>query len=132
MGNIPSGWTDFLGWTNIDTYPLDNVWRLLAADRGPDCNPPPHFYQLACANAFHQIEPGHGLDIAKELTTSGFIVKQFLERVQSVVWGRRLMRTTSYGLVGLVPAETRKRDLIVILSGCSVPVVLRWVEALRE
>ena len=39
------------------------------------------------------------------------------------------MRTNSYGLVGLVPAETKKRELILILSGCSVPVVLRRVEA---
>ncbi|KAK3167531.1 hypothetical protein OEA41_010658 [Lepraria neglecta] len=129
MKNIPSGWTDFLGWTNTDTNPPDKLWRLLAADRGPDCNPLPHFYHLAYAKSFQQIEPGHGLDIAKELTTAGVAMKQFLKRVQSVVWGRRLMRTNSHRLVGLVPAETNKRELIVILSGCSVPVVSRRVEA---
>ena len=128
MGNIPGGWTDFLGWTNTSTDPPEELWRLLVADRDSIGNPPPIFYRVVCAKVFQQIEPSHGLHIATKLTAAGAVEKQFLLRVQSVVWGRRLMRTSSHNLIGLVPEETKKRDMIAILHGCSVPVVLRRVE----
>ncbi|KAL9617980.1 MAG: hypothetical protein Q9160_007285 [Pyrenula sp. 1 TL-2023] len=37
---------------------------------------------------------------------------------------RRLM-TTEKGHIGMVPTEARKRDLICVLFGCSVPMILR-------
>ena len=46
-------------------------------------------------------------------------------RLQSVIWGRRLARTKAHNFLALVPREARRRDLICIISGCSVPVVLR-------
>jgi hypothetical protein len=53
-------------------------------------------------------------------------VPPFLQRVEECVWNRRLTKTSN-NRMGLVPEETRKDDLVIILLGCSVPVVLRPV-----
>ena len=144
MGNIPPGWIGFLGWTDVSTLPPENVWRLLIADRGLDGRLPPRLYRLCCAQVFKQTQPGYGLNrserfkwitsdhglnisISQQLAHSEALVQKFLRRIQSVVWGRRLISTRKNKLLGLAPAETKNSDVIAILYGCSVPVVLRQV-----
>lgn len=51
-------------------------------------------------------------------------VAVFLRRVQAVVWKRRLFMTNE-GYIGIGPAHMQTGDSVNILSGCSVPVVLR-------
>ena len=56
--------------------------------------------------------------------------KRFLERMQSVVWNRRVFsaytpRHSGQKLIGLAPQRAEDGDQIWILTGCSVPVVLR-------
>jgi hypothetical protein len=53
--------------------------------------------------------------------------RDFLLRVQSVVWGRMLFLTQE-GRPGIGPGSCQVGDLVVVLYGCSVPVVLRWHE----
>ena len=140
MGNIPPGWVDFLGWTDSSTSPPEKVWRLLVANRERRGQLPPMYYRLACTQAFKQIKPDHrpnlsrrsqrispyhGLNISQKLADSTTLVQDFLRRVQSVVWGRRLVKTEQHSFVGLAPAETENGDLVAILYGCSVPVILR-------
>lgn len=142
MGNIPPGWVDFLGWTDTSTPPPEKVWRLLVANRKSDGQLPPIYYRLACRQAFEQIKPDRsfnlsqrfqqitpdrGLDISQQLADSTTLVQDFLIRVESVVWGRRLIKTEQHSFVGLAPAETENGDLVAILYGCSVPVILRRV-----
>lgn len=142
MGNIPPGWMHFLGWTDTSTPAPENLWRILVADRDLNGYLPPSYYRQACTQVFQQIKLGHGfnlsqrfrqmtpdlgLNISQELAGSTVLVREFLHRVQSVVWGRRLIKTEEHGFVGLAPEETREEDVIAILYGCSVPVILRLV-----
>jgi hypothetical protein len=52
--------------------------------------------------------------------------RDILERIQSVVWNRRLLELSRIeGSLGLGPSEARKGDVIVILYGCIVSVLLQ-------
>ena len=133
MGNIPPGWIDFLGWKDIKGSPPDKAWRTLVGDREPGAGPPPTaFYRRACERTFQRVEPGQGLDTRKEADRRDPITEDFVLRVQTVVWGRRLIRTEKHDLVGLAPGATKKRDVVAILNGLSVPVVLRQVQDAAE
>ena len=140
MGNIPPGWMDFLGWTEVSTLPPESSWRLLVANRDPNGRLPPTHYRLALQQVFQQIRPSHsfnlsqrfqritsdeGLNVSQQLAVSTAHVQEFLHRVQSVVWRRRLIMTEEHRSVGLAPAETQEGDVVAILYGCSVPVILR-------
>ena len=145
MGNVPPGWVHFLGWTDTSTPAPEKVWRLFVAGRAgveQGGQLPPLYYQQACTQAFQQTKLGHGfnlsqrfrqvtpdlgLNISQQLAGSTALVQLFLYRVQSVIWGRRLIKTEEYGYVGLAPEETREEDVVAILYGCSVPVILRLV-----
>ncbi|KAK5135282.1 hypothetical protein LTR08_005385 [Meristemomyces frigidus] len=131
-GIIPSGWLDLLDWKGPPERVPDRVWRTLVADRGPGglLEPPAHWV-LACKWVFEQrVRRGH--INTNELITSGkcpSIATEFLRRVQAVMWDRMLVLTQgsrrSKKLLALVPPEAEEGDFIVILYGCSVPVVLR-------
>ena len=61
-------------------------------------------------------------------TIGSQVVKDFLERVQAVTWGKRLLRTKVKDWLGLgpnKPKSVQNGDAICILFGCSVPVILR-------
>lgn len=130
QGNIPATWTDFAEWKEVSSLPPNHFWRTLVADRGPDGLIPPSYYQLACQHAFDQRTVGGDLVIG-DLLRAGMpmIVSEFLERVQSVIFQRRLFRSKDHGLLGLAPSSARKKDLICILYGLSVPVILRPVRS---
>ena len=142
MGNIPPSWMKLLGRGDKSTPPAEEVWRLLVANRGPHGHLPPMYYQIACQVVFENTQSDHGLsrserftwlsldygiNINQQLTSSSGIVREFLDRMQSVVWGRRLIKTTAKGLLGLAPGGTKISDVVAILYGCSVPVILREV-----
>ncbi|KAF2624288.1 hypothetical protein BU25DRAFT_413549 [Macroventuria anomochaeta] len=48
----------------------------------------------------------------------------FLEGLRTCTWNRRLVEIST-GNWGLAPLSTRRRDIVCILMGCSLPVVLR-------
>ncbi|OCL04902.1 HET-domain-containing protein, partial [Glonium stellatum] len=131
-GIIPSTWLDLVGWAGPPDPVPDRFWRTLVADRGPGGQKyPPAYFPLACKWVFEQ-RSRRGNVNTNEILTFGrcpSIITEFLQRVQSVVWGRRLIlsegRRGSKQLLALVPVEAEEGDLICILYGCSVPVVLR-------
>lgn len=132
MGNIPPDWTSLLGWENITKPAPEKAWRTLIGDRGRD----PRFfipasYSRACEQAFRQVQPGHGLNIEQARIPGDRINQDFLDCVQRVVWGRRLIKTKS-GFTGLAPEATKKQDIVAILYGLSVPVVLRHISNATE
>lgn len=52
---------------------------------------------------------------------------EFLRRVQATTWNRRFM-VTERDSIGFAPPEAVVGDMIVLLWGCSVPVILRELE----
>ena len=124
-GMILNEWLEAGGWDDHTKDPPDKFWRTLVADRGPNGLNAPRFYPRACKAARNQSVKGSHISTSSLVHYGkSTIVAKFARRVQEVVWMRRLV-TTERDLLGLVPAETKKRDLICILFGCSVPVVLR-------
>ncbi|KAF1915925.1 heterokaryon incompatibility protein-domain-containing protein [Ampelomyces quisqualis] len=136
-----------LGWSfdkNATTIPEvpDQLWQTLVADRGPDGKPTPSWYKSACQSILaHQSNNGH-INIDKILHRSSMlgqpnIMQAYLQRVKGVTWNRSFVQAKSFQkqdqvedqlqeqLVGFSPPKTEVGDMIVILFGCSVPVVLR-------
>jgi hypothetical protein len=111
-----------------EELPPENFWRTLVADRGPNGSYAPVFYRRACQYAFKQSGVASAInteDLLDSIKLS--MVKEFLQRVQEVVWNRQLIKTKR-GYLGLAPEAAEKGDLVCILYGCSVPVVIREVE----
>ncbi|CAF9918515.1 hypothetical protein IMSHALPRED_004328 [Imshaugia aleurites] len=124
-GIILNEWLSAGGWTDMSALPPDEFWRTLVADRGPNGVNPPTFYPRACKSALNQsVKGGHISTSTLVHNGKSTIVAKFLRRVQEVIWMRRLI-VTEYDFLGLAPEMSKKRDLICILYGCSVPVALR-------
>jgi hypothetical protein len=129
-GIVPSEWrkSKAVSWTDIEEPPPQRFWRTLVGNRDQYGQRPPPYWRSFCGAAFASVPVGGELD-TKELTAmkncpSG--QREILERIQSVVWNRRLVELSRIeGSMGLGPSETRKGDIVVILYGCSVPVLLR-------
>ena len=121
----PDRWRAAGGWTNSAEKPPDAYWRTLVADRGPDGSDTPDFYPIACQeqaeDRYYYV--GKNFKLGHPTPNDENVVK-FVQRVQEVVRNRRLIHT-KYGRLGLAPHLAKKRDLVCILFGCSVPIVLR-------
>ncbi|KAH8665930.1 heterokaryon incompatibility protein-domain-containing protein [Tricladium varicosporioides] len=106
----------------------DRLWRTLVADRDKSGHKPPYWYYLAavyCLSAVVKTNAPYFDTTILPSDSRSDSVLHFLERVQSVVWGRRFFKSAYNNLFGLVPGAARTGDLVCILYGCSVPVVLR-------
>jgi hypothetical protein len=121
---IPLEWAELAGWETSMRRKPEEFWRTLVADRTSDGRDPPLMYKRACEDVF--MDKSGDVDIRGLLLFSPKIIHEFLKRVETVVWGRRLIKTRE-GRLGLVPRESKEGDLICILLGCSVPVVLRRI-----
>jgi len=98
-------------------------WRTMVAGKGPNGQNPPLSYSLVCQELFDEVY-SINLQEAKNLTTND-VLKEFINRVLAIIWGRRLARTSKHKRLALLPEETKSGDVICILYGCTVPVVLR-------
>lgn len=124
-GIILNEWLSAGGWTDMSALPPDEFWRTLVADRGPNGVNPPTFYPRACKAALNQsVKGGHISTSTLVHNGKSTVVAKFLRRVQEVIWMRRLI-ITEHEFLGLAPEMSKKRDLLCILYGCSVPVALR-------
>jgi hypothetical protein len=136
-GVIPSLALEWGGWPKSDDGPPpvevpDKLWRTLVADRDPDGNNAPPWYRRACLECLQHVNPSGDLNTEqfKNVECTPASMKMFMERVKAVVWRRQFFVTKGKEgrkkpLYGLAPPDTRERDVICILFGCSVPVVLR-------
>ncbi len=135
-GIIPSQWLHVGAWKDTSEYPPDQFWRTLVGNRDNHGQRPPAHWMRACKDAFSRRPTGGALD-TKELLMYDCpaATTNFVERVQRMVWERRLVLLTpppysSSGggpkqPLGLAPVKCKKGDLVCILFGCSVPVLLR-------
>jgi Heterokaryon incompatibility protein (HET) len=128
-GIIPNSWPEFVGWTDFKTDPPEEFWRTLVADRTAEKGECPLYYARACQAVFlEKVEGGNVVTSDITTTIDSELMESVMERLRSVVWGRRLIRTKGQQLLGLAPSEpraTKKHDLVCILLGCTVPVILR-------
>ncbi|KAL3418152.1 hypothetical protein PVAG01_09867 [Phlyctema vagabunda] len=125
---------EICGWSKrTKTANLDQVWRILVADRGPNGTNPPTWYRRACEACLEWYAMKSGEDVfntstLKNLPGTPAAKIAFLERVQQVTWNRRIIRTdkqNAQAYIGVAPQESERSDIVCILYGCSVPVVLR-------
>jgi hypothetical protein len=126
---IPESWYKFGHWEDREEIPPDPFWRTIVADRDAQGEKCPAWYPQACRVSFGETIEGADAQtsIMKE-TIGSRVVEDFLERVQAVTWGKRLLRTTVKDWLGLgpnKPKSVQNGDAICILFGCSVPVILR-------
>ena len=123
-GILPKEWRNIGGRSNKSKASEDWFWRTLVADRDLKGLACPAWYKLASE---HVLQDSDELDLDTRrlmFQSSPGIVFDFLRRVQSVIWGRRLA-TLDQGYVVLGPRSCEVGDLVCILHGCSVPVLLR-------
>lgn len=141
-GIIPGKWLEKLGWNktaNQNRVP-DRLWRTIVADRNAEGGRTPGWYQRACLHCLRdaKITDTNGSLAANSTIAraSSEMTREFVRRVESVVWNRRLFsaapdkrldRPDDFLFFGLGPEETQDGDELCILFGCTVPVLLRKV-----
>ena len=105
----------------------DSFWKTLVADRGPDGSHAPSWYARAFLYCLHHNPTGdiNTNRLIHECEADSSLVVDFLQRVQSVIWNRKLLVSKDKGWIGLAPMAAEVGDVICVLYGCSVPVVLR-------
>ncbi|KAF5873565.1 putative heterokaryon incompatibility protein [Botrytis fragariae] len=121
----------------------DMFWRTIVSDRNSKGNSPPDWYLRACKESY-RLSSTKGLDAAVNSVSpedydalntvkisekgdnlrSPTMVTSFLNRVQAVIWNRR-MAVTEQDALAMVPCEAQDGDRICIIFGCSIPVILR-------
>jgi hypothetical protein len=129
-GVIPWGWVETWRQRQEDGQ-MPDLWRVLVAGRSHDGTAAPNWFRRAFDSTFSpekSILNERGVDLPAMLKAASLSnVANYLRRVSSCVWGRRLLVSTeeSAGYFGLVPREAAPGDMICLLEGCSVPVVFR-------
>ncbi|KAG4427563.1 hypothetical protein IFR05_016954 [Cadophora sp. M221] len=111
----------------VDTVP-DAFWRTLVADRGPNGSNAPSWYRRAFLYCLAESTPTGDINTSRLIETGEVgsnLVIDFLERVQSIIWNRKLIVSQKSNLIGLAPPAAQENDIICVLHGCSVPVILR-------
>ncbi|KAF2652232.1 HET-domain-containing protein [Lophiostoma macrostomum CBS 122681] len=132
-GVVPETWFDLGGWdpeTDSEEPPPEEFWRTLVADRDDTGRNPPAWYPLACRNTLLYFNNSTGpnavnLPLVGSHMEDPALLKRYIKRSQSVIWGRRLGRTHKHNLLALLPPKALENDLICIIFGVDVPVVLR-------
>lgn len=124
---------ELCGWSKgKGTSDIDQVWRILVANRGPNGTNPPNWYRRACKACLDWYDAGpEDVFNTKDLkdiagTPAGKV--EFLDRVQQVVWNRNIISIrgpTGREFIGIAPQQSQKSDVICLFFGCSVPVVLQ-------
>ena len=146
-GQIPEGWADLIPTssgqsdtpTNFWLRPgSEDFWRTLVGDRGIGTpNPPRCIGRILSCHYTGLMD----LDLKETIFYSKHQpAASFSRHIHGTIWNRRLMRMTkavndseiddfiAESHIGLAPDDAKTGDLVVILFGCSVPVILRRYE----
>jgi hypothetical protein len=123
---VPTKWRELGGW-NGGSPPPERFWRTLTGNRGQDASNPPHYFQRACAFFFASERTTDDQYATAVHDDHPKFVAEFLQRVQAIIWKRRMIITDQERLLGLAPEGVQDGDLICIIFGCSVPVALRKI-----
>ncbi|KAI3317180.1 heterokaryon incompatibility protein-domain-containing protein [Xylariaceae sp. AK1471] len=127
-GTVSDECFDIPGWNwNEDLNDIpDRLWKTLVADRDSQGQRAPSWYRRACMYSLKMASPDGDLHTSRLITNESIpsTVREFLRRVQAVVWNRKFISCGSW-LFGLGPRRVQSDDIICLLFGCSVPVALR-------
>ena len=123
---VPTKWLELGGW-NGGSPPPERFWRTLTGNRGRDASNTPHYFQRACAFFFSSGRVTDDQYATAVRDDHPKFVAEFLQRVQAIIWKRRMIITDQERLLGLGSKDVQDGDLICIIFGCSVPVVLRKI-----
>ncbi|KAI1108568.1 heterokaryon incompatibility protein-domain-containing protein [Nemania sp. NC0429] len=90
------------GWTGIseDTASVpDKIWRTLVADRDPEGQIPPTWYQRACLRCLEIADTFNNgdLNVGEILTGNSELIRKYLTRVRNVTWNRRFFEASMSG-----------------------------------
>jgi hypothetical protein len=121
---VPTKWRELGGW-NGGSPPPERFWRTLTGNRGQDASNPPHYFKRACAFFFASERTADDQYATTVRDDHPKFVAEYLQRVQAIIWKRRMIITGQERLLGLAPEGVQDGDLICIIFGCSVPVALR-------
>ena len=132
-GLILYEWLQLGGCTKNSRHQItvpDALWRTLVADRGPMGTMPPSWYARAFDYCLLHSSNGdiNTNTLLQDCGADSSLVVDFLQRVQSIIWNRKFLVSETYKWIGLAPTAAEEKDVLVILHGCSVPVVLRPVK----
>ena len=116
-GNIPESWLQLGRWQAARGRnqklgpPPDDFWRTLVGGRSMNGSNPPIYWRSACEYAFNQSSDGDGMQTSNIIEHgSSSVTTEFLRRVQSVIWNRKLFRTAHDRFLGLAPKEAQNGD----------------------
>lgn len=125
-GYIDKSWLE-LHRDRRDGPASDSFWRTLVADRGPR-GTTPAFYRRTLLEILN--EPRQGSIATQKLIRerSSSQVSEVMKHIVATISRRKMIETAEYKLLGLVPNDTQKGDLVCIIFGCSVPVILRQAD----
>ena len=116
-------------WLQLGGCDVDNgiIWdefsRVLVANRGPNGSAVPRWYDRAFVYCL-QFRVNGTISPSKITAKSSHVI-DFLQRVEPIIWNRKLFVSRDRELIGLAPTACEVGDIICVLHGCSVPVVLR-------
>jgi len=141
-GIIPEECLRMAGWNSrMDFNEIpDSLWRTLVADRTSNGKKAPSWWRRACMHCLTKTNYHGDLSTSTIVASQSLpqiVVTEYLQRVQAVVWNRKFFlcrdaQNNSERLLGLGPRSIAPDDLVCILFGCSVPVILRKVEDIRD
>jgi hypothetical protein len=95
---------------------IEQLWRLLVANRGPNGTDPPSWYRRTCQNCLvwydDEPEDTFNTNILKDIPGTPPSQVEFLDRVQQVVWNRNVISIEDtpkpfHGLIGLAPQRSQ-------------------------
>lgn len=117
-GHVPLEWIHLGGWhpwtkrgeRDHSTQLPDELWRTLVADRGPDGGNTKIYYRKAFEYAVTRSTPDVGIQTAELKQRGNSILIELLDRMEAVVWNRRLFRSDRDNNLGLAPKQTQRGD----------------------
>lgn len=119
-GHIPLEWMKLAGWNpwtkkgerNVASQAPDALWRTLVADRGPEGSNTKVYYRKAFEHAIKHSTFNAGLQTSELKQRGNSILVELLERVEAVVWNRRLFRSEreEFQFLGLAPKQAKTGD----------------------
>jgi hypothetical protein len=129
LGESPN--STFVAWfqenrgLRIDTRTLEELVETIVSSSSPslfDSLPAPSLQPGSLSYRFPTYPPNTSTDANSDYADN--FLSRFLDTTRKK--SRRLM-VTSEGLVGMAPCRSRPGDAVVVLFGCSIPLVLRKV-----
>lgn len=112
----------------VGDYTLEELVQRIITSKDPplfESLPPPSLQPEALSRQLMMYPPSTSADTNSDFADT--FLSRFLDTTRKK--SRRLTVTSEEGLIGMAPCRARPGDAVVILFGCSIPLILRRVGA---